>query len=823
MTAQATESGRGLTQVEVAERVRDGQANTVPDRVSRTTAEIVRSNIVTRFNILLGALLVIVLVVLREPRDALFGIVLVTNSAIGIIQELRAKRTLDRLELLAAPRVRVIRDGRLRDISPESVVLDDLIDLRPGDQLVVDAVVIESHGLEIDESLLTGESDPVHKRPDDECRSGSFVAAGTGTIRATRVGAESYAAQLVDQAREFQLVRSELRDGVDTFLWLVGWAIGPTMALLLWSGMRGGGRFLDALAGSVAAGVAMVPQGLVLLTSVAFAVGVIRLGRRDVLVQELAAVEGLARVDVVCFDKTGTLTEGRLSVQELVPLADLDPAPALGALAALEEYPNATMAAIAKAFPKNPGWTAVNATVFSSARKWSGAAFAGHGTWVLGAPEIVAGDDRQVTEVVRRMSDTGSRTLVLAKSDGALRDGALPPHLLPVAVLALRDRIRSDAANTLGYFADQGVTMKVISGDHPQTVAAIAREVGIEGEVVDARSLPDDPEALAAVMERATVFGRVAPHQKQAMVRALQRRGHVVAMTGDGVNDVLALKASDSGVAMGEAAPAARAVSQLVVIDGSFASLPYVVGEGRRVVSNVERVANLFVTGTVYAFGLSVAIVVSALPFPFLPRHLTLVGSLTIGIPAFFLALAPSRRRVKPGFVRRVLKFTIPVGLTATVATFAAYWLADSEAASVEQSRTTATLVLAAIGLLAVGIVSRPLVPWKRGLIGSMGVLLILAFVNTTSRELFELELPRLVILLAALGIVGVTAGVMLLALRSLGWVKVMSEMLREHPPTSPETWRQLTTTITENSGWNESFPATTELHAVTRPDDERR
>ena len=820
MTLEATESPRGLTRDEVADRVRAGDVNTMPDRVSRTTAEIVRSNVVTRFNILLGILLVIVLVVLREPRDALFGIVLVTNSAIGIVQELRAKRTLDRLELLAAPQVRVIREGRRHEIPPESVVLDELIDLRPGDQLVVDGVVVESHGLEIDESLLTGEADPVRKLPEDECRSGSFVAAGRGTVRASRVGADSYAARLVDEAREFQLVRSELRDGVERFLRLVGWAVGPTMLLLLWSGMRGGGQFLEALAGSVAAGVAMVPQGLVLLTSVAFAVGIIRLGRRDVLVQELAAVEGLARVDVVCFDKTGTLTEGRLSVQELVPLSEIDPAPALGALAAMEDHPNATMTAIKTAFPENPGWTAVHAAVFSSARKWSGAAYGGQGTWVLGAPEVVAGNDGRVEEAVRRISAAGGRALVLAKSDGALRDGALPPDMRPVAVLSLRDRIRSDASETLGYFANQGVTMKVISGDHPQTVAAIAREVGIEGEVIDARSLPEDPEALAAVMEQATVFGRVAPHQKRSMVQALQSRGHVVAMTGDGVNDVLALKASDIGVAMGDAAPASRAVSQLVVIDGSFSALPYVVAEGRRVVSNVERVANLFVTGTVYAFGLSVAIVLSALPFPFLPRHLTLVGSLTIGIPAFFLALAPSRRRVRSGFVMRVLKFAVPVGLTATVATFAAYWLADTEAASVEQARTTATLVLAAIGLLAVGIVSRPLVPWKKGLVGAMGALLILAFVNPTSRELFELELPRLVILLAALGIVGVTTGVMLLALRSLGWVKVMSEMLREHPPTSPETWRQLTTTITETSGWNESFPSTTELHAVTRPDE---
>ena len=815
MTLEATAGERGLTAAEVEQRIRNGAVNTVPDPPSRTVAEIIRANVVTRFNILLGALLLIVLLVLREPRDALFGIVLVTNSAIGIIQEVRAKRTLDRLELLAAPKVRVIRSGQVQDVPVDGVVLDDLIALRPGDQLVVDAVVVETAGLEIDESLLTGESDPAHKRKGDECRSGSFVAAGRGTVRATRVGADSYAARLVAAAREFQLVRSELRDGVDTFLRIVSWAVVPIMLLLLWSGQRGDAGLLSALGGAVAAGIAMVPQGLVLLTSIAFAVGIIRLGQRNVLVQELPAVEGLARVDTVCFDKTGTITHGRLSLDEIVPLDEVDPAPALGALAALEEHPNATLAAIGAEYPNQPGWASVSTVPFSSARKWSGAAFAGHGTWVLGAPEVVADGDPRVDDAVRRMSSGGGRTLVLATTETALREGALPAGLRAVAVLSLRDQIRDDASDTLRYFADQGVRIKVISGDHPQTVAAIARQVGIEGEVVDARALPEDPAVLAALMDRATVFGRVAPHQKRAMVEAMQGRGHVVAMAGDGVNDVLALKVSDIGVAIGDAAPAARAVSQLVVIDGQFSTLPSIVGEGRRVVSNIERVANLFLTGTVYAIGLSIAIVVSALPFPFLPRHLTLVGSLTIGIPAFFLALAPSRRRVRPGFVRRVLKFSIPTGLAATAATFFAYWLADREGATVQESRTTATLVLAAIGLLAVAVVSRPIVPWKKGLLGAMGGLLVLSFISGLSRSFFELQIPELVVLFAGLGIVGVTAAVMILALRSVGWVKVMSEMLREHPPTSPDALRQLTETLTETSGWNDSFPSTTEMHGL--------
>jgi cation-transporting ATPase E len=383
----------GLTETEVRQRIEAGLVNQVQERPSRTTGEIVRANVVTRFNILLGALLVIVLVVLREPRDALFGIVLLTNSAIGIIQELRAKRTLDRLELLATPTVRVMRSGRLTDQDVDRIVVDDLIDLRPGDQLAVDGVVVTGNGLEIDESLLTGESDPVVKRPEDKCLSGSFVAAGSGRYRATRVGGDSYAAKLAHAAKRFTLVRSELRDGINWILGVVTWAVVPMGALLIWSSLRGGRTFLDGLGGAVAAGVAMVPQGLVLLTSIAFALGVIRLGRRNVLVQELPAIEGLARVDTVCFDKTGTLTEGRLTVEEVLLLSEEDPEPALAAIAAAEAHPNATMAAISAAFPRSPEWGVQTSVPFSSARRWSGVTFFGDGTWVIGAPDVVAPHD----------------------------------------------------------------------------------------------------------------------------------------------------------------------------------------------------------------------------------------------------------------------------------------------------------------------------------------------------------------------------------------------------------------------------------------------
>jgi cation-transporting ATPase E len=811
---------RGLSREEVRKRMAAGQVNRVPERPSRTTKEIVKANVLTRFNFLLGALLLVVLIVLREPRDALFGIVLISNSAIGVIQELRAKRTLDRLELVAAPKVRIMRGGKLSEYPVDHVVVDDLIELRPGDQLAVDGVVVSSNGLEIDESLLTGEADPVAKQPDDPCLSGSFVAAGSGRYRATRVGDDSYAAKLAHAAKRFSLVRSELRDGIDWILGLVSWAVIPMGGLLVWSAIRGGRTFVDGLGGAVAAGVAMVPQGLVLLTSIAFALGVIRLGRRNVLVQELPAIEGLARVDTVCFDKTGTLTEGRLAVESLRRLNDVNPGPALAALAMADQNPNATLSAIASTFDEPPDWRVQTAVPFSSARKWSGATFPGHGTWLLGAPEILAPRDDEALAMADEVTSAGSRALLLASSDSPLSDGKLPRGVSPVALIVLSDRVRPDAAETVGYFTEQGVDLKVISGDHPGTVGAIARQVGIVGAdgVVDGRRMPKNRDAFTEVVEQNSVFGRVTPQQKRAMVNVLRSKGHVVAMTGDGVNDVLALKDSDIGVAVGGGAPASRAVAQLVLIDGKFERLPGIVAEGRRVTSNIERVANLFITSTVYALGLSLAIVISTLPFPFLARHLTLVGSLTIGIPAFFLALAPSRRRAVPGFVSRVLKFSIPTGLVATIATFTGYWLADVEGSTIAEARTTATLILATIGMFALAIVSRPLVPWKKALIATMSALLVFAMATPFARDFFALDLPRAVVLLAAVGIVAITGAVMVFALRALGWAKVVPAILREHPPSEPGALRRLKRRVVEGSGWYRSFPTTTEMQQVVVP-----
>ncbi|HMF05238.1 MAG TPA: HAD-IC family P-type ATPase, partial [Acidimicrobiia bacterium] len=686
----------GLTAAEVRQRVDRGETNASTERSSRSFGEILRANIFTRFNAILGVLLVVILAV-GHPQDALFGIVLVSNALIGIVQEVRAKRTLDRLAVLSAPRVRVMRDGASAEIEVDDVVLDDLVELRSGDQIAADGIVRATTALQVDESLLTGESDPVDKEVGDQVLSGSFVVAGSGRFQATAVGDDAYARKLATEARRFALARSELMDGINRILRYVTWAIFPTGALLVVSQYYATSEWTDGVSGAVAGVVGMVPQGLVLLTSVAFGVAAVTLARRQVLVQELPAVEGLARVDVVCFDKTGTLTDGNIVFDRVERLDDRAPVEdALGALAA-EEDRNATLNAIASAFPVADGWRRTGFVPFSSARKWSAATFGDHGTWVLGAPELVwAGRGGDVPAKAEHLAATGQRVLLLARTEAQLDGEALPSGLDPVALVLFEEQVRPDAAEALAYFAQQGVELKVISGDSPQTVGAVAARVGMPhaDQPFDARELPEDLGELGGTLEERSVFGRVTPHQKQDMVRALQGRGHTVAMTGDGVNDALALKLADIGVAMGSGAPATRAVAQLVLLDGKFSTMPGVVAEGRRVTANIERVANLFVTKTVWATLLAIAVSLAFWPYPFLPRHLTIIDTLTIGIPAFFLALAPNTRRYVPGFVDRVLRFTIPAGTVAAVAAFAAFAVARFDDLPLTQQRTAATIVM---------------------------------------------------------------------------------------------------------------------------------
>jgi cation-transporting ATPase E len=732
---------------------------------SRTYTDIVRANVLTRFNAILGALLAVILVV-GPLQDALFGVVLVANACIGIVQEVRAKRSLDRLAVVTAPTARVIRAGIEREVPMDDVVAGDLVHLTIGDQVTVDAVVVRAAHLEIDESLLTGESDPVEKAEGSEVLSGSFVVAGSGVVRATRVGRESYARRLAIEARDFRLVHSELRAGIDRILRLVSWLLLPTATLLVASQLVAHDTLPEAVRGSVAGVGSMIPEGLVLLTSVAFAAGVIRLGRRNVLVQDLAAVELLARVDVLCIDKTGTLTEPDLEVTALAPVEDgaarVEVQRVLATLAGAEERPNATLRALARSTEGVHPLAVDGTTPFSSARKWS-AVSAVDRSWILGAPELVVGDHHAggVLATASEYARLGRRVVLLATSRDPLpSDATLPEHRRPVALVVLEEVIRPDAAATLDFFRRQGVTVKVISGDHPDTASAVARRCGLDqgGPPIDARTLGPagvDLDALADLAERSTVFGRVTPHQKRDLVRALQHRGHVVAMTGDGVNDVLALKAADLGIAMASGTPAARAVAPLVLVTNAFDALPAVVGEGRRVIANVERVASLFVTKTVYAFLLAVAVGVARLPFPFLPRHLTVVSSLTIGIPAFFLALAPNAARAQHGFVARALRFALPAGAVAASATFLAYALVRNEPGTVlAESRTAATFTLFGVGVWVLAILARPWTIGRRVLVIGMVASFAVTIAVPPVRRFFELDLPRPVVVFAAIGVV---------------------------------------------------------------------
>jgi cation-transporting ATPase E len=767
----------GLSAAEVGRRVANGQVNDVPSAPTRTVGQIFRANLFTRFNFLLGSLLAVILVV-GPLQDALFGLVIVANTVVGIVQELRAKRTLDRLEVVNAPRAKVVRDGQVAELAVGQVVLDDVLEAAAGDQVVVDGEVLEAAGLEVDESLLTGESETVARQPGDRLLSGSFVAAGSGRYRATKVGREAYAVQLTEQARRFTLARSELRAGVDQILKYVTWALVPTAALLFVSQLRLEHGVRAGLSGAVAGTVAMVPEGLVLLTSVAFAVGVVRLGRRQVLVRELPAVETLARVDVICFDKTGTITAGDLAVQELVPqdgaAGEEEAAAALGALAAADPNPNATLRAIGQAFPAPGGWRPEAAVPFSSARKWSGASFATRGSFVLGAPEVLLapdGDGRaELLRQAERIAVQGRRVLLLAHSARPLDGDAPPPALVPRAMVVIGDRVRGDAADTVAWFAAEGVQVKVVSGDHPRTVGAVAGQVGIAGadHPVDARTLPEGRAELAGLLEARSVFGRVVPHQKRAMVEALGSRGHVVAMTGDGVNDVLALKDADLGIAMGSGSPASRAVAELVLMDGRFATLPAVMAEGRRVIANIERVAKVFVTKTVYATVLALAVGLAGLAFPFLPRHLTLISSLTIGIPGFLLALEPNTQRSRPGFVRRTLTFAIPAGLTAAFGTLVAYQVADVANVPQDQARTTATLALAGLGLVVLALAARPLNQLRRVLLMAMAAAFAVVLTVPFLRAFFALDLPPLRVALTTLALVAALGALLTLAVLRL-------------------------------------------------------
>jgi len=759
---------QGLSSSEVAERVARGEVNDVPVRSSRSIGGIVRANVFTRFNAIIGLLWLVMLFV-APFQDSLFGYVILANTGIGIIQELRAKKTLDSLAVIGEARPTVRRDGVAAAVSTSDIVLGDLIEIGPGDKIVVDGSCVETDSLEIDESLLTGEADPVVKRPGDEVMSGSFVVAGGGAFEATKVGREAYAAQLAEEASRFTLVHSELRTGISTILKYVTWMMIPTAIGLVVSQLvvKEHG-FKDSIARTVGGIVPMIPEGLVLLTSVAFAIGVIRLGRKQCLVQELPAIEGLARVDTVCLDKTGTLTEGGMDITELRPLQGANESyvrKVLGALGESDPHPNASLKAIIEAYPDSEDWRCTESLPFSSARKYSGASFSeGNGessTWLLGAPDmLLAADDPALTET-ERLNEQGLRVLLLARTAGDLDDSRVTDRARPTALVVLEQRLRPDAAETLRYFAQQDVSAKVISGDNAVSVGAVAGKVGLTGETVDARQLPSEQQEMAKALDEGTVFGRVTPQQKRDMVGALQSRGHTVAMTGDGVNDVLALKDADIGVAMGSGSEATRAVAQIVLLNNSFATLPSVVAEGRRVIGNITRVATLFLVKTVYSVLLAVMVVLWRVEYPFLPRHLTLLSTLTIGVPAFFLALAPNTERAKPHFVRRVMRYSIPGGVVAAVATFATYLIARhyyTGPGQLDAETSAATLTLFLISMWVLAIIARPYTWWRLALVISMGAAFVVVLIVPWLQHFFALKLVGVEMPWIAVGISAVSA-----------------------------------------------------------------
>ncbi|WP_080503808.1 cation-translocating P-type ATPase [Renibacterium salmoninarum] len=773
----------GLDEKQVSERAALGLDNAVPNDSSRTIGQILRSNLLTLFNIVLGVCLIIILIV-GNWRDALFGFIVIANAAIGVVQEYRAKRTLDKLAVLNAPKARTLRSGTVQDIQVESVVYDDVLVLRAGDQIPADAVVLKVEGLEVDESLLTGESDPIDKAVGDEVLSGSAVVAGSGTARVSRVGRESFASKLTAEAKRFSMVNSEIRNSINKIVLYITWALIPIILIVIngqmqakggWEHALESGAWKDAVVSAVAAIVAMIPEGLVLLTSISFGLAAVTLARRQVLVQELPAVEGLARVDMVCLDKTGTLTEGEIvfdADQELKETVGWDQVLAwIGA----DENANATAACLAAKYSQLPKSKAAANVPFNSARKWSSvsltndgdASDAPTGGWVFGAPEMVLSADveahREALERAGELAEQGLRALVLARAENVVETDVLPADLVPVSILTFREKVRPDAAETLAYFREQGVDLRVISGDNPRTVAAVAREVGFQnvGQGYDARNLPEDLDELGTVLEKEQVLGRVTPEQKKSIVLALQKRGHVVAMTGDGVNDALALKNADIGIAMGSGAAATKAVSRLVLLDGQFSRMPGVVAEGRRVIANVERVANLFLTKTAQAIIISLVIGVLLWQYPFIPRQLSITSALTIGIPAFFLALLPNKRRYQPGFLRRVLSFSVPVGAVIALCIVGVYSFARAypdltlnAADQLKDSQTASTMTILLLSLWVLAVLARPFDRWRAMVVIGILVLLILVFIVPFSRSFFELAAPSGSVLAVTIGVV---------------------------------------------------------------------
>ena len=750
----------GLSSAEAHRRLAD--LGPVEPDSSRSVASIVAANVFTLFNAILGAFFLL-LVGLGLFADAIFGLVAIVNTAIGIRSELRAKETLDELALLVAPRAKVIRDGKLTELRAEEVVPGDIVRVEPGDQLVADGSAVAARGLTMDESILTGEADGVRKRRGDRLMSGSFCLAGSGHYEVDAVRERSYAGRVAGEARAFRHPMSPLQEEVNRVLWATTIAMIPLgVILLLALSIRSVG-LTDAAQTAAAGLVTMVPEGLVLLMSVTLAVAAVRLARMRTLVQQLSATEALAAVDTICVDKTGTLTDGTLSLVA-VEVADPDrPGPtqeALGRFAHSAGERNRTLQVIAERFPASPR-PVVAEVPFSSAWKWSGATLDGDGatrSYVLGAPDVlkragVLALPPTLEKALAEHTGAGRRVVAFGEATGRLPEDPAhqpPPQLEARALVVLEERLRSDALDTVEFMREQQVDLKLISGDARETVTAVARAVGVPADagVIEGPDLPEDKSGLAAAAEKNTVFCRIAPDQKQALVGALAEAGRFTAMIGDGVNDVPALKRARLAVAMGSGSQVTKGVADIVLLSDQFAMLPRAVAEGRRIARNIHRLGRLYLTKSVYAAVLILFAAITGFAFPFLPRHLTVAATLTIGIPSFVLALAPSEGPLYRGHLLRSLAaFAVPAGVACGVASLLSFFFVDTAfGGTIEDGRTAATTTLIVLGLCFILLLERgpgrehiTIQSYMLALVAGLGALYALGLAAAPVRDFFQL------------------------------------------------------------------------------------
>lgn len=767
---------QGLSESQVSDRINAGLANTVDSTTSRSVWTIVRTHLFTLFNLILG-LCGLAVVLLGRWFDTLFLLAAITNVVVGFVQEYSAKKKLDQIALLRRDPATVVREGRVQQVPLDQLVVDDVVVLKRGDQVPADATVLTSDGLDLDESMLTGENDPVAKVPGDAVLSASSVLGGTGRVQIFAVGANSHANKLAQEARQFTRINSELRAGMERVVKWITFALIPIIAIVVngqmmavggWSRALSSGAWQDATIVAVSSIASMIPQGLALMTTISFAVAAVKLAQDEVLIQEQPAVEVLARVDVVCFDKTGTLTEGGVGFDSVQAL-DNAPAGWRQALAwfGADENANPTAAALSEEFTDVPAKKASGTIAFSSAQRFSAVELS-TGAWVLGAPEALLDAGTPERERASELAASGLRTMVLAHTASLPRtaDGKVltdKPKASPALLITFREQVREEAPETLQYFADQGISLKVFSGDNPQTVAAAAKLAGmnVDSGAIDASALPADGEELAQAALTHNVFGRVSPEQKKNMVLALQKAGHTVAMTGDGINDALALKHADLGIAMGNAAPATKAVSRLILLDGRFDRLPSVLAEGRKIIANIERVTNLFLTKTGFAIVLGVLLGLLCWQFPLLPRQYSTADLLMVGGPAFFLTMMNNTRRYVPGFLNRALHFAVPSAIIIALSLIVLNFVGRAEqvagGASLTQLQTATLITLVMLGLWNLTTAVRPFDLKRAALVVAMYLGLALAVLVPISQWYHQFELPSgpLLVWTLVLGVLG--------------------------------------------------------------------